>query len=170
MSWGFALPAVLLALLMAVDEIFFHRRRALPRWERIGHPLDTLTVVSCYAVVLALEPRGMAPLLYAGVAFFSCLFVTKDERVHHAHCAAGEHWLHAVLFMLHPLALVGAAALWVMPRLNEWGLTVSASELRLARTLLWGQAAATLAFGLYQGVYWNWAELKPRRSKSYASH
>jgi len=28
---------------MGVDEFYFHRRRGLPRWERLAHPLDTMT-------------------------------------------------------------------------------------------------------------------------------
>lgn len=165
-----AAPAAVLALLMAVDEIFFHRRRELPRWERIGHPLDTLTVLCCYVVLLGFEPRGPAPGLYAVLAVFSCLFVTKDERVHQKLCLAAEHWLHAVLFMLHPLALASAALLWATPRLAELGMAFTPAELKLARTLLWGQAGATLAFGVYQGVYWNWGGWKSSGRQSHASH
>ena len=44
------------AALMMVDELHFHRRRGLPRWERIGHPLDTATVLVCYGTALTLSP------------------------------------------------------------------------------------------------------------------
>ncbi len=38
------IPFALQTCCMAVDEVHFHRQRGLPRWERLGHPLDTLTV------------------------------------------------------------------------------------------------------------------------------
>jgi hypothetical protein len=38
------IPFALQMCCMAVDEVHFHRQRGLPRWERLGHPLDTLTV------------------------------------------------------------------------------------------------------------------------------
>jgi hypothetical protein len=128
------------AALMVTDEFHFHRARRLPRWERIGHPLDTLTVLSCYAVTLAFSPGDRAVAAYAALAVFSCLFVTKDEIVHARLCGPAEHWLHALLFVLHPVVLAVAALLWI-----QGG----------HRALLAGQALATLAFGVYQVVYWN---------------
>jgi hypothetical protein len=79
-------------LLMLVDEFWFHRRREIPRWERIGHPLDTITVLV--------------------LAIVSCLFVTKDEWVHARICVPGEQWLHALLFLLHPALFVAVWFLW----------------------------------------------------------
>jgi 2-polyprenyl-6-hydroxyphenyl methylase / 3-demethylubiquinone-9 3-methyltransferase len=99
-------PLGLQALAMAVDEAYFHRRRGLPRWERIGHPLDTLT---------------------------------KDEAVHARLCTAGEQWLHAILFVLHPIVLAAFALLW-----------------RAGHTdILAVQLALVAGFGIYQVVYWN---------------
>jgi len=128
------------AALMIADELHFHRQRGLPRWERIGHPLDTLTVLVCYATVLTLPPGDGALRLYVVAAVFSCLFVTKDEFVHAKLCTAAEHWLHALLFVLHPVVLTLVALLWV-----EGG----------HRALLAAQGLVTLAFGIYQTVYWN---------------
>ena len=48
-------------LAMLVDELLFHRRRGLPRWERIGHPIDTLSVLACYGVSLWLPPTQKTP-------------------------------------------------------------------------------------------------------------
>lgn len=124
---------------MLVDEIFFHRRRGLPRWERIGHPIDTLSVLACYCVTLALPPSQANLTLYVGLAALSCLLVTKDELVHAAHCEPAEQWLHSLLFILHPVVLGGAALLW----------------LKEARGLLWLSAWLTAAFGVYQALYWN---------------
>ncbi len=144
LTWLAVSVIVCQSVIMLVDEMYFHRRRVLPRWERIGHPLDTLTVLLCYALTLALPPSPLAVRLFAGFAVFSCLFVTKDEFVHARECRPLEQWLHALLFVLHPVVLAGIALLWI----------------RHAHAVLLLQAGLTLSFGLYQAVYWNlsWAK------------
>jgi hypothetical protein len=127
------------AALMGVDEGYFHRARGLPRWERVGHPLDTLTVAACYAWLALAPTSSFAIWFYAGLAAFSCLFVTKDEVVHPRLCTRAECWLHAVLFVVHPIVLALFGFAW----------------LRGERTLVFVQLALTLAFGAYQTVYWN---------------
>ena len=132
-------PVALQGAAMLLDEAVCHRRRGLPRWERIGHPLDTLTLVACLAWLLATGPSPGALAVYVGLAAFSTLFVTKDEPVHARLCRGGEQWLHAVLFALHPIVLAAAGAAWWTGH----------------RTLLAVQLATTAAFGVYQAVYWN---------------
>jgi 2-polyprenyl-6-hydroxyphenyl methylase/3-demethylubiquinone-9 3-methyltransferase len=140
MTGALLVPIGLQGLAMAVDEGWFHRRRGLPRWERIGHPLDTLTIVLCMAWLLVVSPGTSGALpVYIALAVISTVFVTKDEPVHARTCSAGEHWLHAVLFALHPIVLAAVALLWWTGH-----TTVIAVELGLA-----------LAFGAYQVVYWN---------------
>jgi hypothetical protein len=134
-----AVPLVLQALAMFFDELHFHRQRALPRWERVGHPLDTCTVLACFAVAALAPPTTTWLAVYVALAAFSCLFITKDEAVHAERCSPGEHWLHSVLFVLHPIVLGAVALFWV----------------RGLGTFVVAQAAMTLAFGLYQFVYWN---------------
>jgi 2-polyprenyl-6-hydroxyphenyl methylase/3-demethylubiquinone-9 3-methyltransferase len=136
MMW--LLPIALQALAMLVDEGWYHRRRGLPRWERIGHPLDTLTFVICLGWLLA----GGSTRGYVALAVGSTLFVTKDEPIHAQLCTAGEHYLHAALFVLHPLVL---AAFYVLPH-----------------AVLVGQLAVTLAFLAYQVIYWNVVRASPR--------
>lgn len=136
MMW--LLPIALQALAMLVDEGWYHRRRGLPRWERIGHPLDTLTFVICLGWLLA----GGSTRGYVALAVGSTLFVTKDEPIHTQLCTAGEHYLHAALFVLHPLVL---AAFYVLPH-----------------AVLVGQLAVTLAFLAYQVIYWNVVRASPR--------
>jgi 2-polyprenyl-6-hydroxyphenyl methylase/3-demethylubiquinone-9 3-methyltransferase len=133
-------PIVAQGAVMLVDEVACHRRRGLPRWERIGHPLDTLTVAVCVAWLVAAPPGRATLAVYLGLAVFSTLFVTKDEPVHARLCGAGEHWLHALLFALHPIMLGALGVLW-------W-----TGE---HPTVLAVQLAATLGFGLYQAIYWN---------------
>ncbi|HET9930052.1 MAG TPA: hypothetical protein VFQ35_05180 [Polyangiaceae bacterium] len=127
------------ALFMLVDEARFHRRRGLPRWERIGHPIDTASVLACCCVTVVFEPTPRSLWLYAALGIGSCLLVTKDEFVHSRHCEPMEHWLHAMLFILHPLLLAALAVLW----------------LQHERVVLTAQTLATFAFGAYQAIYWN---------------
>jgi 2-polyprenyl-6-hydroxyphenyl methylase/3-demethylubiquinone-9 3-methyltransferase len=129
------IPIGLQALAMFVDELYFHHRRELPRWERVGHPLDTLTIVLCLAWLLL----GGNLQVYIALAIASTLFVTKDEWEHTKYCSAGEHWLHAVLFALHPIVLTAFGCLaWLG-----------------ATDLLFVQLFITLAFMTYQILYWN---------------
>jgi len=143
-SYWLTLPFMLQMLCMAADELYFHKRRGLPRWERIGHPLDTLTVVLCLGWILAVAPSRQAVGVFVGLAVFSCVFVTKDEKVHRSHCSAGEHWLHALLFMLHPIVLLSAALLW--PSVRKPGLE---------RAFLIFTCALMIGFGIYQFIFWN---------------
>jgi hypothetical protein len=133
-------PAGLQALAMLIDEGWYHRRRGLPRWERIGHPVDTLSVALCYGWLLASRPEEPRALpIYVALAFASSLLVTKDEPVHARRCEPGEQWLHAVLFVLHPMVFVAFGVIW------WWG----------DRWVIAGQLALTLALMLYQVVYWS---------------
>lgn len=132
-------PIVLQAVAMVVDEGWCHRRRGLPRWERIGHPLDTLTIAVCLGWLVIAPRTELSLWIYGGLAVFSTLFVTKDELVHAKLCSGGEHWLHAILFVLHPIVLAALALLW-------WGGQ---------QTLIMIQLGVTIAFGMYQLVYWN---------------
>jgi 2-polyprenyl-6-hydroxyphenyl methylase/3-demethylubiquinone-9 3-methyltransferase len=128
---------------MGVDEFGFHRRRSVPRWEWAGHALDTLAFLACLACPLLLPPSPAHLKLYAGLAVFSCLLVTKDEFIHQRLCSGGEHWLHAVLFLLHPVVLLAAAGLWLSAGAVQ-GLPLPPPL--AARTLLLGQALAAAGF------------------------
>ena len=134
--WG--LPIALQGMAMAVDEFVFHRRREVPRWEWLGHALDTLVFLGCLACPLLLPPLAPNLRIYAGLALFSCLLITKDEFVHQRLCSGGEHWLHAVLFLLHPVVLIGTALLWA----GIGAMTVPAPSPGLARAMLVGQGCS----------------------------
>ncbi|HEX3596164.1 MAG TPA: hypothetical protein VHU80_13730 [Polyangiaceae bacterium] len=134
-------PALIQATAMLADEGWFHRRRGLPRWERVGHPLDTLTTIACYAWLAAARPGSARDLhVYIGLAVFSCLFITKDEFVHACLCRPGETWLHAVLFVMHPIVFVAFGALW-------WYGD--------GRDFVRAQLFLSTIFVTYQVVYWN---------------
>jgi hypothetical protein len=137
---------------MAVDEFYFHWRRGLPRWERLGHPLDTLTVWLCQVWLCWHQPSTTAIGVYVCLSLLSCLFVTKDEFAHHQHCTAGEQWLHALLFLLHPLILLSLGVLWAADAGQLGFIAVEGWE----STFLRGNLFAIFAFGIYQLLFWNW--------------
>lgn len=157
---AFLAPLALQSGLMVFDEWHFHRRRAMPRWERIGHPIDTLTVLFCIAWVLLTARTPSHVATYVALAAFSCVFVTKDEVVHSAACGPGEHWLHALLYLLHPVCLACVALLWPVPAVNVAELGGWLAVAPMTAKLLVVQFALTAGFCGYQALYWNWPGLR----------
>ena len=133
------IPFALHALLMGIDEVI-HHQRGLNKWERWGHPLDTLTVLACVLFVFNAPFSETNEMIYLALALFSTLFVTKDEWVHAKECKAFEQWLHALLFILHPVLLYLVYSFWSTNSFPVW-----------LKPLPYGIAL----FGLYQLVYWN---------------
>ena len=134
-------PALLQMVAMSFDELVFHRKRGLPKWERLGHPLDTLSTIACYTWLVCTapnSPHGLA--VYVALCSFSCLFITKDEFIHAQLCEPTETWLHALLFVLHPIVFMGFGAIWYFG-LAAWVVQV---ELLLSLGLL-----------VHQLVYWS---------------
>ncbi len=136
------IPYFVQMVAIGLDEFIFHVKRGLPKWERIGHPLDTLSVLACFLFVLYVPYSPLALKIYIGLAIFSCILITKDEFVHKHVCPASEQWLHALLFVNHSIVLIVTGILW--PSLE------GAYYLFL---LL--QAAFVFLFFLYQVIYWN---------------
>jgi hypothetical protein len=155
MAWLLVVPFVVQAIAMAVDEFYFHRKRGLGLWERIGHPVDTLTTLACIAWVLAVPPTTRTVTVYLALAFVSCLCITKDEFVHARRCSPGEHWLHALLFVLHPMCLAVLGLLWPAQHGSPSALPAWLASTSVVGRLLLGQFLLTGAFGLYQTFYWN---------------
>jgi len=158
-------PFLVQMAVITFDEFFFHVRRGLPKWERIGHPLDTLTVLGCFAFVAWVPYSALMLKVYIGLALFSCVFVTKDEFVHKECCPASEQWLHALLFINHPIVLTAAGLMW--PILSgqtppSWlsGLAPHAERLHFAMKM---QVGCIALFLTYQTLYWNflWKDKAP---------
>ncbi len=139
------LPFIIQAIVIFLDEWLYHLKRGLPKWERIGHPLDTLSIIACMVFVLVIPYEASWIKFYVALGIFSCLLVTKDEFVHKHHCPAGEHWLHAILFINHSILITAMGFMW--PHLSEPG--------EFLRPFLWSQAALATLFFLYQVIYWN---------------
>ena len=132
------------------DEFHYHFKRDLPRWERIGHPLDTFSVILPFSAMSFLPYPGHTPALLISLMVLSCIFISKDEGVHAERSPQGEHLLHAFLFMLHPLVFIAAWLVW-----REQGPT-TAHKLQLSMLS---------SFFIYQVVYWNFLK-KPMREKT----
>ncbi len=150
------IPFFAQAIAIILDEGIFHVKRGLPLWERIGHPIDTLSVLICivYAVLL---PFTMFHLkVYIGLAVFSCLLVTKDEFVHKHFCPASENWLHAILFTLHPITLICVGCMW--PVISGVDVPIWMSRVLddpgALKTILYGQGVAMTLFLFYQIIFW----------------
>lgn len=137
-GWLFV-PFGLQGVALAIDEMWFHRRRGLPTWERIGHPIDTALFGACFVWLVTVEPAAAAVGPYVLLAALSCLVITKDEFVHAQLCGPAESWLHALLFVLHPIVLGLAGYAWWSGGHDRW---------------LAFQLAAVVGFFMYQVGFW----------------
>ncbi len=150
-------PFALQALAIAFDEGYFHVRRGLPKWERIGHPIDTLSVVLCTGYVIWVPFTSSTLPFYILLAIASTLLVTKDEFVHKYHCPASENWLHALLFTLHPITLTVAGFIWPVSQGVELAPWISRwlDNAPLLHLFLYGQFTLLCLFFIYQVLFWN---------------
>jgi len=147
------IPFFIQAIAIGLDETIYHLKRNLPKWERIGHPLDTLSVIGCIIFILLVPYQPDLIKYYIGLAVFSCLLITKDEFVHKHHCPGGEHWLHALLFINHSLLLTLMGFMW--PKLTSPELSSWLPSIEVLIPFLWIQAILASLFCLYQIIYWN---------------
>lgn len=148
------LPFGLQGLAMAFDEFGFHHHRTVPRWEWMGHALDTSVFLVCLAFPLLLAPTPSHLQLYGMLAVFSCFLITKDEFIHQRLCSGGEHWVHAVLFILHPLVLIATAFLWIMTGGGLALTGIPGPPMAMARGVLLLQLLLVAGFLVFQIGYW----------------
>lgn len=137
-------PFFFQALLMGYDEIL-HRKRGLGAWERLGHPVDTMTVFAPMSFIAINEYTYDRLLIFIMLAVFSCLVITKDEFVHSVECSPIENWVHSMLFVLHPMIFVTSALIWKYHPEDDF---------------LGFQAVAIGVFMIYQVMKWSlsWKE------------
>lgn len=166
-GWLILIPFLVQMIVIVLDEGHFHIKRGLPRWERIGHPLDTFSVVACMAYVLAVPFSAFALKLYLVLAALSCILITKDEFIHKHHCPTAEHWVHAILFINHPILLTIVGMIWAAcsPEVEASWLKEWLSHTALLRLFIWGQLIFASLFCLYQIVYWNFI-YKPKNEQA----
>ena len=147
MFW-FLLPFIIQAFAMIVDEFYFHRKRGLKKWEQLGHPIDTFFVFIVYFFISLAHPSENNIKIYIALCTLSCLIITKDEFVHTVECEAAENWLHAILFILHPITFMAAGFIW-FKNLNPTFLKIQPMVLFIVM--------------LYQFFYWrNYEKSKQR--------
>jgi 2-polyprenyl-6-hydroxyphenyl methylase/3-demethylubiquinone-9 3-methyltransferase len=120
----------------------------------MGHALDTLVFLACLTLPILVAPTAPNIRLFAWMAVGSCLLITKDEFIHQRLCSGGEHWLHAVLFILHPIVLFATAFLWIS--IGPAALSrVPASSLSPAAWVLLLQVVLVSGFLAFQVTYWS---------------
>jgi len=139
---AFTFPFAFQGFLMLFDEFYFHEKRGLGLWERIGHPLDTLSVLIPLLYLIQASPENFSLPVYITLATLSCFFVTKDEWVHTRESSAGENALHALLFILHPVLFFCAYQLaqspeGVLPLQIQIGIVTSFGAYQIARWRPW---------------------------------
>lgn len=146
------LPLALQALVMFFDEFYYHRGRGLPTWEKIGHPLDTLTVLLVFGFVFYRPYSESHAVTYVLLSLISSFFILKDEWIHKDLCSAGEMILHGALFILHPLVFICIYLFW-----KEGGAWFVFWELSF-QSIIKCQLFATGLFFFYQIFYWSYYE------------
>ena len=152
------IPFFLQSILITVDEYFFHLQRGLPRWERIGHPLDTLSLLLCYIYIQFVPYNELSFKGFIFLAILSCIMITKDEFIHKHHCKASEQWIHALLFINHPLLLASLGCLWPVIHKAEiptW-LSQWLTHPEILSMIVSLQGLLIGSFMVYQVVYWNY--------------
>jgi 2-polyprenyl-6-hydroxyphenyl methylase / 3-demethylubiquinone-9 3-methyltransferase len=157
------LPIGAQAAAMFFDEFYFHHKRGLPAWERIGHPIDSAFVLGTIAVPVFWQLTTPAAWIYGALAAFSGILVTKDEFVHSEHCDPGEQWLHALLFVLHPLIFLSLGVLWYVRDIG--GIGYALPDIATSGLILQVQLGFVAAFMSYQIIYWNFYRVNEKNAE-----
>jgi hypothetical protein len=157
------IPFIIQGIVIVLDEYVYHLKRGLPKWERIGHPLDTLSVIACLGFVLFVPYESSLIKYFVMTAVFSCLLITKDEFVHKHHCPAAEQWLHAILFVNHSVLLLMIGLMW--PKIHGQNMFDWLPSSEILIPFLWVQAIFAGLFFLYQAIYWNLIYTPPHENE-----
>lgn len=127
-------PFLLQGLIISVDEFYSHKKRGLSKAEMKSHIIDTSLLMLSLSFVIFTPRTTMNESIFYVLALASCLVVTKDEWIHAKECDGFESWLHALLFLLHPLVLVSAFLNWG----QSWLLGPLAAMSGFLAIQLWG--------------------------------
>jgi hypothetical protein len=153
MKYLIFIPFFLQALIIFIDEFYFHIKRGLPKWEKIGHPLDTFSVLALFIFAYFAPVNELNFKIFIGSSVFSCLFVTKDEWVHKDVCPKNEMWLHALLFLHHPVVLGCLMIIW--GSYSDFFSFNLGLEKSLIKNFILSQILVIGSFMTYQILYWN---------------
>lgn len=138
---SFGMSLGIQGMLLVYDDLVLHQRRGLPRWERIGHPIDAF----CFSLPIGLaawKGSETSSTLYGGLSLLSCVIILKDEWIHVGRINALEATLHAALFVLHPVTLYLA-----------WELAKTGQTFGLL--LAW---MALVGVVVFQIIHWNFGK------------
>jgi 2-polyprenyl-6-hydroxyphenyl methylase/3-demethylubiquinone-9 3-methyltransferase len=153
------LPFLLQGIVIFVDEFKYHHKRGLPRWERIGHPIDSFFYSLPLLWSILFPPTEGYQIIFLVMAIFSTFIIIKDEKVHKEFSSANEQYLHALLFILHPVCLINVFLIWPILHGGEslilTSFHIQAEQHQALRILIYFQAVLSLGFCLYQIIYWN---------------
>lgn len=142
------------AFVLFVDEFYCHLKRGLPKWERIGHPIDTACFLICYILVIFFPMNDVVFFIFLINAVFSCFLIVKDEAVHLKYANSFEQYLHALLFVLHPVILCILFLSWGLFTKSEF-LFFNYFEFSLLKYVILTQFFLAIIFFWYQLIYWN---------------
>ncbi|MCB0307860.1 MAG: hypothetical protein KDD48_00695 [Bdellovibrionales bacterium] len=144
--WLLTIPFGVQGSLSVFDEFYLHYRRHVPKWERIGHPIDTFSLLACVCITLWLEPSFYAVVSFVLLSVISSIVITKDEWVHKDLATPLEMWVHAMLFVLHPIVCMSIGIIWFLDP-NHLSLKI--------------EAALLFMYMCYQIIYWNMLQKDP---------
>ena len=142
MNYLWLTPLYFQGLIILWDDLYFHRKRGLPFFERWGHPLDTISYLAALLFPYYNLPTNLNQIVFAAIALFSTVFITKDEFLHFKLCGSTEMWIHAMAFSLHPICLGIVGYVWIQ------------SPQQYQQTSLF-IIAPIFIFLFYQVIYWN---------------
>jgi hypothetical protein len=149
MKYLLLLPLVEQGLDILVDEFYFQFARGLPRWEHLGRPLDTFTV--------------LAPILWQGFSLQSqgnlMVYVVPP---HSRACSSSRMNSYIPMFALRPSTSMPCSSScihWFLPLLllchAPAGAIVWLEQVLGRASALPIQAAILALYMIYQAVYWN---------------
>jgi hypothetical protein len=142
-------PFLVQGLAITFDEFYFHHKRGLGWWERLGHPVDTLAILICYLFIQYFLPTTQNILIFIILSIFSTLIITKDEFVHNLECGQAEQWLHSILFVIHPITLMILGLTWTN------SLALSIENIKVFNFFIKGQIIFICLFMSFQILYWS---------------
>lgn len=141
-------------LLILIDEFYFHHKRKLPKWERIGHPIDTFFFLGCFLITIFFPMTKSNVAIFFVLAILSSLIIIKDEYIHIKLCTIKEHYLHILLIIIHPLLLINVFLSWPSFTISYFSI-LDHFKSSLLKNIIYLQFIFALLFLLYQIIYWN---------------
>jgi hypothetical protein len=123
MKYLLLLPLIVQAIVIFVDEFYFHFAPGQPRWERIGHSLDTVTVLAPVLWLLVSAPSERNLIVFSCCRSLCSGRALEPRRALYHASAEPITWLgefHGLEFALP--AQAAALALYMISQAVYWNL------------------------------------------------